>query len=143
MAAATTRAVGYTRTAAPKVDREHWTAAQALRIRRYCSGHGMTLVGSFADYGVSGDAMSRTGLRDALSILNEGHADVLIVANVSRLARSVAALARLADSHFGDGSRGLIALDEDLDTRTANGRFILSLLDVIARSDVEAIRHGQ
>ena len=28
MAAATTRAVGYTRTAAPKVDREHWTAGQ-------------------------------------------------------------------------------------------------------------------
>ncbi len=143
MAAGTTRAVGYTRTAAPKVDREHWTAAQALRIKRYCSGHGMMLVGSFADYGVSGDAMSRTGLRDALSILREGHADVLIVANVSRLARSVAALARLVEAHFGDGARGFIALDENLDTRTANGRFVLSLLDVIAHWDVEAMGHGQ
>jgi DNA invertase Pin-like site-specific DNA recombinase len=143
MAAGTTRAVGYVRTAAPTADREHCTSAQARKIKRYCSAHGLTLVGSFADYGVAGDAMRRTGLRDALSLLREGQADVLIVANVSRLTRSVAALARLMDVHFGDGVRALIALDENVDTRTVNGRFVLSLLDVIRRWDAEGMRHAQ
>lgn len=142
MAAGTTRAVGYVRTAAPAADREHCTAAQALRIRRHCSAHGLALVGSFADYGVAGAGMQRTGLRDALSLLREGHADVLIVVNVSRLARSVDALARLVRMHFSDGARGLVALDESLDTRTPNGRFVLSLLDVIARWDLEAVSHA-
>ena len=142
MTAGTTRAVGYTRTAAPAADREHATAAQAMRIKRYCSAQGLALVGSFADYGVAGDGVKRTGLRDVLSLLRDGQADVLIVTNVSRLSRSVAALARLVNAHFSDGAHGLIALDESLDTRTANGRFVLSLLDVIARWDAEAVSHA-
>jgi DNA invertase Pin-like site-specific DNA recombinase len=144
MAAGTTRAVGYVRTAAPTAtDKEHRTAAQARQIRRYCGAHGLVLVGSFVDYGVAGDAMGRTGLRDALSLLRDGQADVLVVANVSRLARSVALLARLVAAYFGDGGQALIAIDEGVDTRTPNGRFVLSLLDVIARWDMEDVRHAQ
>lgn len=142
MAAGTTRAVGYVRTAAPTADREHCTAAQATQIRRYCSAQRLTLVGSFADHGVAEDGATRTGLRDALSLLRDGQADVLVVVNTSRLTRSVAGLARLVKANFSDGSRGLIALDEGLDTRTANGRFVLSLLDTIARWDAEAVSHA-
>lgn len=142
MAARTTRAVGYIRTATTAADKEHWTGGQALRISRYCSERGMTLVGAFADYGVAADGMERTGLRDAMSLLREGQADVLVVLNVSRLARSVVELARLVTTNFGDGSRALVAIDEAIDTRTANGKFVLSLLSVIGRWDAEAIGHG-
>lgn len=140
MTAKTTRAVAYIRTAAPQQVREHWTGEQAQRIKRYCCQQGYSLVGSFVDYGVAGNGAGK-GLRDALSLLREGQAEVLIVVNVSRLSRSVAALARLVDAYFGDGARGLVALDEGLDTRTANGRFVLGLLSVMHRWDARAVSH--
>lgn len=143
MAAGTTRAIAYIRTAIPTANIEHCTEGQALRIERYCHKHGLMLVGSFADHGVSGGAKDRTGLHAALAILAEGQADVLVVVNVSRLTRSVAALAMLIQSHFGDVTHGLISLQEGLDTRTPHGRFVLSLLGAAARWDAEASRYAQ
>ena len=67
---------------------------------------------------------------------------MLIIANVSRLTRSVDAFARLVGTHFSDGMHGLISLDESLDTRTANGRFILGLLNVISRWESEVLYHA-
>src|SRR3569832_425485 len=121
MAAGTTRAIAYIRSAIPTANKEHCTEGQALRIERYCHKHGLRLVGSFADQGSSGAETERVGLRDALALLAAGQGDVLVVVNVSRLTRSVAALSRLLQAHFGDGSQGLIALDEGLDTRTPQG----------------------
>jgi hypothetical protein len=96
-----TRAVGYIRTATTtQTEREHCTGAQAQRIRRYCKAHNIALVGSFADYGVGGNEIERKGLRDALSLLKDGQADLLVTVNVSRLSRSVGALAKLVDAHF-------------------------------------------
>ncbi len=66
MAAATTRAVGYIRTATTTAtEREHCTAAQAQKIRNYCNERGIALVGSFVDHGVAGDAKDRKGLHHA------------------------------------------------------------------------------
>lgn len=143
MAARTTRAIAYIHTAIPTANKEHCTEGQALRIERYCQEHGLGLVGSFADQGVAGAVTERVGLRDALALLAEGQADVLVVANVSRLTRSVAALARLTQAHFGDGTHGLIALDEGLDTRTSHGQFVLGILGAAARWDAEASRHAR
>ena len=143
MAAGTTRAIAYIRSVIPTANKEHCTEWQALRIESYCHEHGLGLVGSFVDQGVAGAVTERVGLRDALALLAEGQADVLVVVNVSRLTRSVAALARLTQAHFGDGTYGLIALDERLDTRTAHGRFVLGLLGSAARWEAGASRHAQ
>jgi hypothetical protein len=52
MAAETTRAVGYIRTATTTAtEREHCTATQARQIRHYCNERGIALVGSFEDHG--------------------------------------------------------------------------------------------
>ncbi len=143
MAAETTRAVGYIRTATTTAtEREHSTAAQAQKIRHYCNERGIALVGSFVDHGVAGDAKAGIGLRHALSILRDGQADLLVVGNISRLSRSVSSLARLTEAHFGDGTRSLIAIAENLDTRTPNGRFVLRLLDTIVRWEIEVTRHA-
>lgn len=143
MAAGTTRAIAYIHTAIPTANKEHCTEGQALRIERYCQEHGLGLVGSFADQGESSALTERVGLRDALALLAEGQADVLVVANVSRLTRSVATLASLTQAHFGNGTHGLIALDEGLDTRTPQGRFVLGLLGSAARWEAGASRHAR
>ncbi len=143
MAAETTRAVGYIRTATTTpTNKEHWTAGQAQRIRQYCCTQGLALVGSFVDCGVMGDSRACRGLRDALSLLRTGQADLLIVVNVSRLSRSAKRLARLLDAYFADGSRALVALDERIDTRTAKGRFLLNLLPALARWESEEGAHA-
>ena len=66
-------------------------------------------------------------------MLREGHASLLIVPSMSHLALSIEKLARLYDAHFGDGSFALVAVAEGVDTRTDNGRFVLSLLRTLAR----------
>ncbi len=91
---------------------------------------------------MAGDARVGVGLRHALSILRDGQADLLVVVNVSRLSRSVSSLARLLEMHFGDGTRSLISLTENLDTRPLNGRFVLRLLDIIARWEIEGMHHA-
>jgi DNA invertase Pin-like site-specific DNA recombinase len=91
---------------------------------------------------VAGDAREHQGLRHALSILRDGQADLLVVVNLSRLARSASALAKMVDAHFDDGTRALIAIGESLDTRTANGRFVLRLLGVIVHCETEVTDHA-
>jgi len=143
MAAETIRAVGYIRTATTtQTVREHCTAAQAQRIRRYCAAHNIALVGAFADYGVGGNELERKGLRDALSLLKDGQADVFVTVNVSRLSRSVGALAKLVDAHFSTGEHGLVTLEEQIDTRTPCGHFILSLCHVLCKFEAETIGHA-
>ena len=108
MAADPARAIAYIRSAVPTANKEHCTEGRALRIERYCQERRLRLVGSFADQGVAGAVTERVGLRDALALLAEGRADVLVVVNVSQLTRSMAALARLTQAHFGYRTHGLI-----------------------------------
>jgi DNA invertase Pin-like site-specific DNA recombinase len=99
-------------------------------------------VGSFADYGVGGNEIERKGLRDALSLLKDGQADLLVTVNVSRLSRSVGALAKLVDAHFSTGEHGLVTLEEQIDTRTPCGHFMLSLCRTLCQFEVEATGHA-
>lgn len=143
MAAKPTQAVAYIRSAThTPTASKHSTASQARRIQHYCSDHRIKLVSSFVEYGMAGGTVERTGLRGALAALTGGQADLLIVANACRLTRSVTEMAKLVSIYFGDGAYGLVSLDERLDTRTANGRFVLGLLQVIGRWESEVIYHA-
>ena len=134
MAETTTKAIGYIHTAqTTNPHTRHKLDIQAQRIREYCHINKIVLVGTFADEGIGGSTTARNGLLKALSVLREGQADLLIVNNMSRLTRSVAALASLTERHFADGSRALVSLDEHVDTRTEQGRFALHALCLIAR----------
>lgn len=64
---------------------------QEKACRAYAKAHGLNIVATFRDEGVSGtlDAAEREGLMDALTALQDGAVDVLLVARLDRLARSL------------------------------------------------------
>ena len=143
MAASSTLAIGYIRTATlTKTSTVQTTATQAQRLQQYCTSSGIRLVDSFFDSGVSGSILQREGLHRALGMLTNGNAEVLIVVSLSRLTRSVIMLAALLDAHFGDGMHGLISIDEGLDTRSDQGRAALRFLCGISCDPAEGCCHA-
>ena len=137
MAETTTKAVGYIRIGS--ATRPYDTRASRIssqRICRYCELHRIELAATLIDKGMvtQGEhGERRSALDEALGMLREGRASLLIVPSMSHLALSVGKLARFVDAHFGDGSFELVAVAEGVDTRTDNGRFVLSLLRTLAR----------
>lgn len=64
---------------------------QEKACRAYAKVHGLCIVATFRDEGVSGtlDAAQRDGLMSALTRLQDGDADALLVARLDRLARTL------------------------------------------------------
>lgn len=135
MAAKTTRAIAYIRSATPTVcDTADKPLIATQRIREYCQLNGITLVDVLTDVAVSGYGLdARPTLCVALLTLASGRADALIVPSLPMLSRSISELAPWLAEHFGEGRPyRLIAMQENLDTHQATGRLALSMLAGLA-----------
>jgi DNA invertase Pin-like site-specific DNA recombinase len=110
---------------------------QTEKIRAYCSLYDLELVEIHKD-AASGKNLLRSGLQDALSALRRGEAEGLVVAKLDRLTRSVRDMGGLLDEYFRDAF-DLFVVAEQIDTRTASGRFVLNLLTSVAEWERETI----
>lgn len=142
------RAVGYTRVST--LDQaEHGVSleAQAEKIRGWCAFSGYDLVEIHVDRGLSGGrADNRPALQAALLSIQKG--EVLVVYSLSRLARSAVdsgAILRDLQRRGAD----LVSLSERIDTTTAAGKLVFTLMsgiseferDVISERTKLAMRH--
>mgnify|MGYP000851690786 CR=1 FL=1 len=91
----------------------------------------------FTDHGVSGSKMHRPGLDDALDYLRSG--DTLVVVELSRLGRDALGVVALA-RELEDREVGLRILGLGLDTTTASGRLVLTILAAVAEMEKELLR---
>jgi DNA invertase Pin-like site-specific DNA recombinase len=91
----------------------------------------------------SGAKRNRLELRRVLDLLRDG--DKLVVYRLDRLARSQLHLLEIIDEIESKGAK-LISLNENIDTSTATGKLLLSLLGVLAQFErdllIERTRHG-
>jgi DNA invertase Pin-like site-specific DNA recombinase len=83
----------------------------------------------FEDSGCSGAKADRPGLAEALAHLRAG--DVLVVWKLDRLGRSLPHLLKILEQ-IADAGAGFQSLSEAVDTTTAGGRLIYSVLGAIA-----------
>lgn len=83
---------------------------------------------------------SRPQLEAALGFMREG--DVLVVAKLDRLARSIVHLTRIVES-LAQKQAGLRILNINLDTATATGKLMLNLLGSIAEFEREMLLERQ
>ena len=78
---------------------------------------------------ISGVAMKRPGLNQALAVLGEG--DVLAVWRLDRLGRSLPHLIELI-RELGERGAGFRSLSESIDTTTAGGRLVFHMMGALA-----------
>jgi DNA invertase Pin-like site-specific DNA recombinase len=114
--------------------------AQEARCRDYCKLYGLTVVDVITDAGESARSLDRPGMQDVLRRLKRKDVKDVIVAKLDRLSRSVKDWAHLVTTLFDErGGKQLFSVSEQVDTRTANGRFFLYLIMAIAEWERETI----
>ncbi|MGL1889781.1 MAG: recombinase family protein [Reichenbachiella sp.] len=90
----------------------------------------------YGDHGVSGTVTERKGLNEVLEALKDG--DTLVVWKIDRLGRSTIHLLLLLDELRQRGV-DFIAITQGINTTTASGRMMFSMLAVFAEFERETI----
>lgn len=131
------RALGYIRVSTDEQAREgHSIEAQEARLRAWCEARGDSLVGVVVDAGVSaGKPLDRRkGGAELLARMAAGEADVVVVIALNRIFRDTT---DGLDHLTGPRAMALQSVGELIDTTTAQGRFILTILLASAQFERE------
>ena len=90
------------------------------------------------DAGESAKSLSRPGMERLLELVDSRAVDVVIIAKLDRLTRSVKDLAELLEK-FSRRGVALVSVAESLDTGTAAGRLVLNIMVSVSQWEREAI----
>lgn len=113
-------------------------ADQFQRCRSYAEAYGHTIIEQASDLDVSGGVMSRPIFDRFLGMVVDGNADGIIVAKLDRFARSNAGALKAVQT-IEDAGGALISVSEQIDSTTAAGRFLRSILFSAAQWERERI----
>lgn len=131
-------AIGYIRVSTEGQATEGQSLAdQRERVEAYAKAHGYQLAGIEADEGLSAKTTDRPGLQRALRQVCRERG-VLIVVKLDRLARSTRDAISLVEQIDGCGA-DLASITEQIDTATAQGRFVYRLFASLGELEREQI----
>ena len=128
------RAVAYLRVStAEQADSGAGLDAQRTTVQREAERRGWELVAVEVEAGASAKTLTgRPALDAALQAVKSVRADVLVVAKLDRLSRSVADFATLLDRAQREGW-GLVALDLGVDTTIPAGELVANVMAAVAQ----------
>src|SRR5580700_4917639 len=112
--------------------------AQEAKIRAMATVQSAELVDVIVDGGESAKSLNRPGLQRLLALINAGKAQAVIVAKLDRLTRSVKDLCELLEL-FEKRKVALISVAESLDTGSAAGRLVITIMGAVSQWEREAI----
>lgn len=134
------RVVGYTRVSTEEQAMQGVSlAAQDERIRLYAKLYNADLVKIYADEGSSGYKLQRRGLQAVLAALESGEAEGVIITKIDRLNRNLEDFLYLISTYFVE-RYVLMSVSEQIDARTATGRFAITILAAVAQLQLETGR---
>jgi DNA invertase Pin-like site-specific DNA recombinase len=111
--------------------------SQAEKIRAMACVHDAE-VEIVADDGETGKHANRPRLQRVLELVRRGEVEVVIVAKLDRLTRSVKDLAELLEL-FQKRNVALVSVAESLDTGSAAGRLMMNIMASVAQWECETI----
>jgi DNA invertase Pin-like site-specific DNA recombinase len=126
----------YARTSTDRQDKGLESQERALYA--YCTTKGMENPTLFVDAGISGAKASRPGLNALMGEVRMGRIDLILVYSFSRFARSTR---HLLDSleEFEKRGVGFISLTENIDTSSAIGKALFTIISAISQLERELI----
>lgn len=128
------RLIGYLRCSTDKQAEEGLTLdSQRARIEAYCTAMNFELVDVIADEGVSGAVppAERKGFSRILKALKSGEAEGVIAVKLDRFSRSTRDALALVEAAETGGWR-IVSVCESLDTKSASGRLVVTILSAFA-----------
>src|SRR6266568_396513 len=133
------QAIGYVRVSTDR-QAEHGVSleAQESKIRAMATIHSAELLEVIVDGGESAKSLNRPGLQRLLALINAGQVQAVIVAKLDRLTRSVKDLCGLREL-FEKRRVALISVAESLDTASAAGRLVITIMAAVSQWEREAI----
>ena len=143
------KAVGYVRVSTEDQAREGVSLDnQEDKIKAYASLNGLALVEIIQDAGISGKTMDRPGISRVLKMVESGEAEAVIVYKLDRLSRKTLDNLTLIES-FDRNGIAFHSIMEKIDTKSAQGRFFLTIIsalaqverDLIAERTIDALSH--
>src|SRR5260370_31336449 len=99
---------------------------------------GAELLDVIVDGGESAKRLNRTGLQRLMALVNGGTVQAVIVGKLDRLTRSVKDLCGLLEL-FEKRKVALVAVAEALDTGSAPGRLVITIMGAVSQWEREAI----
>jgi DNA invertase Pin-like site-specific DNA recombinase len=113
--------------------------AQLHALRRTAEARGWSGPREFIDLGHSGAKASRPALDELKAAVRRGEVDVVLVAGLDRLGRSLRDLLLLLDE-LRAGGCAVVSLRESIDLTTPAGRLMTQVLGALAEFEREIIR---
>ena len=112
--------------------------AQEAKIRAMATVQGAELIDVIVDGGESDKSLNRLGLQRLMELVNSGKVQAVIIAKLDRLTRSVKDLCGLPEL-FEKRKVALISVAEALDTGSAAGRLVITIMGAVSQWEREAI----
>ena len=133
------KAIGYVRVSTTGQAESGWgLPAQRARIKDEAKRRKWKLLEIVSDGGKSGKDLKRPGIARALQILEDGEADVLVVAKLDRFTRSLLDFAATMAVSREQGWQ-FVALDLGVDTSTPAGALMTNIVASFAEYERELI----
>ena len=132
-------AVGYVRVSTERqADQGVSLEAQEAKVRAMATVQGVTLTEVIIDGGESAKSLKRPGLQRLLTMVETGKVQAVIVAKLDRMTRSVKDLCGLLEL-FEKRKVALVSVAESLDTGSAAGRLVITIMGAVSQWEREAI----
>lgn len=113
--------------------------AQEQKIIAYAALYDIEVVRIEVDAGISAKTLDRPGLQRALTAMDGGEVEGIIIAKLDRLSRRVANTAKLMSKYFRDGKYHLLSIQDQFNTATAAGRFVVNIMASMAEMEADVI----
>lgn len=134
------RAVGYTCLNTMNQQPKNFTLSQQEKIiRKFVASRKWKLANMYQEVISTGNQKDQPTLDEIIADSSNGNFDVLVVARLDRLTRNIRKLNTLISTVCMKNGKGLISIEEGLDTYTESGTLALQIIDIVTKWDNKRI----